>query len=410
MIVPGGRRPGSPAPRRARAFLYSAHLLTTWALGVSNVLLGLMLLAAPWLDALRLPQARAARRAAGAAGLYLLFLVASILASRDPAASLGALSEFASFGTFFVGLVWLRGERDVRRLVDLLILVGAVVALSGLAQVLLGYGGIDRRIRGPFSHYMTFAGTLLLLDLLLVARMLVRRERVPGRGPTAWLDRPAVSWNALGLISLALLVSLTRSAWLALVAALLGLAAVARPRHLLAAVPIAAVFLVVAPVPLVHRMISIANVRDESNYDRVVMAEAGLRMVAERPLLGVGPDLVKRYWPVYRHPSAPRLVTPHLHNAYVQLAAERGLLTLAAYLALLGCAAAAAWRGYRSGVAAGDGAADLHLGVLAALAGFSIAALFENNWGDTEVQRLVLFLLAVPFCLAAGPGEAREAG
>ena len=40
-----------------------------------------------------------------------------------------------------------------------------------------------------------------------------------------------------------------------------------------------------------------------------------------------------------------------------------------------------------------------------ALIAFSIAGLFENNWGDTEVQRLVLFLLAVPFCL-----EADEAG
>jgi O-antigen ligase len=256
---------------------------------------------------------------------------------------------------------------------------------------------------------MTFAGTLLLLDLLLVARMLVRRERTPGRGPTAWLDRPAAAWTALGLISLALLVSLTRSAWLALVAALVGLAAVARPRLLLAAAPLAAAFLIVAPVPLVHRMISIVNVHDESNYDRVVMAEAGLRMVAERPLLGLGPDMVKRYWPVYHHPSAPRLVTPHLHNAYLQLAGERGLPALASYFALLGCAATASWRGYRAGLAAGNGAADLHLGVLAALAGFSIAALFENNWGDTEVQRLVLFLLAVPFCLPASGGEAREA-
>jgi O-antigen ligase len=256
---------------------------------------------------------------------------------------------------------------------------------------------------------MTFAGTLLLLDLLLVARMLLRRERLPGHGPTAWLDRPWLAWAVLLTISLALIVSLTRSAWLALAGALALAAAHARPRLLAAAVPLAAVFLVLAPVPVVHRLLSISSVGEESNYDRIVMAEAGLRMIAERPLLGVGPDMVRRYWAVYRDPSAPRLITPHLHDAYIELAAERGLPALATYLALVACAAAAAWRGFRRERAAGDGTADLHLGVLVALAGFSIAALFENNWGDVEVQRLVLFLLAVPFCLEAGDSAAAPA-
>ena len=392
---------------RLRRGLYAGHLLTAWALGVSNALLGLALLLAPLLGPFRRLRDPLARRLVAFAGLYLLLLAGAVVASRDVRTSLRATTEVTSFATLGLALVWLRGERRVRALVDALILVGTAVAISGLFQVLLGYGGIDRRIRGPFSHYMTFAGTLLLLDLLLVARLLLRQERSAGRGPTAWLDRPGVAWGALVLLNLALVVSLTRSAWLAFVAALAGIAAVVRPKLLLGALPMAALFLVFAPVPVVERVISIADLRDESNYDRIGMAEAGARMVAERPLLGVGPDMVKRLYPLYRHPSAPRLLTPHLHNSYVQLAAERGLGALAAYLGLFGCAALAAWRGFRRERARGP-AADLHLGVLAALAGFSVAALFENNWGDTEVQRLVLFLLAVPFAVApdgepAGP-------
>lgn len=392
---------------RLRRGLYAGHLLTAWALGVSNGLLGLALLLGPLLGPWRRLREPLARRALACAAAYLLLLVGSIAASREPRTSLRSISEVTSFATLGLALVWLEGERKVRALVDALLLVGTGVAISGLFQVLIGYGDIDRRIRGPFSHYMTFAGTLLLLDLMLVARLLLRRPPAgPTRraGPTAWLDRPAVAWSALALLNLALVVSLTRSAWLALVAALGGIAALVRPKLLLAALPVAAIFLVVAPVPVVERVFSIADLRDESNYDRIGMAEAGARMIAERPLLGVGPDMVKRLYPLYRHPSAPRLLTPHLHNAYVQLAAERGLPALAAYLGLIGCAALAAWRGFRRARAADDGAADLHLGVLAALAGFSVAALFENNWGDTEVQRLVLFLIALPFTLAARAG------
>ncbi len=390
---------------RLRRGFYASQLLTTWALGLSNSLLGLALLAAPFLGPLRLPAGRLARRAVGAAGLYLLLLVGAVAASRAVGVSAGALSEIFNFATFGLALVWVRGERRVRWLLDGLILVGALVALSGLAQVLLGYGDIERRIRGPFSHYMTFAGTLLLIDLALIARMLLRRERQERGGPTAWLDRPAVAWTALAVINLALVGSLTRSAWIALVAALLGLAALVRPRLLLWAPVVAVAFLVLAPVPVVSRALSITAVGEASNYDRIAMAEAGARMVDERPLLGIGPDMVKHLYPLYRHPTAPRLLTPHLHNSYVHLAAERGVPALLACGALFACALAAAWKGLQ---ARGDQArrrVDLHLGVLAALTGFAIAALFENNWGDAEVQRLVLFLLAVPFCLGAGESD-----
>jgi O-antigen ligase len=93
---------------------------------------------------------------------------------------------------------------------------------------------------------------------------------------------------------------------------------------------------------------------------------------------------------------------PHLHNSFLQLAAERGLPALAAYLAMTALAMAAAWRGFaREGRFAGP-RADLWLGALLAVLAFNLAGLFENNWGDTEVQRLALFALAVPFCLAAG--------
>lgn len=384
---------------RWRFGLYAAHLLSGFAIAVSNSLLALAVLAFPALRT-RPPLPAAARRPAAVAGLYLLALAAAILASPEVTKSARSLSEIFSFATFFLALAWVRGERRTRFLLDAAILIGAVLALSGLAQLAAGYGDLERRIRGPFSHYMTFAGYLLPLDLVLLARLMKRRRDAEASGPTAWLDRPLVAWGALVAINLALAASLTRSAWLALAVSLVGLSALVRPRLLLAAPLAVGAFLVLAPVPMVERALSIADLSDESNYDRVCMAEAGLRMIAERPLLGIGPDQVKLRYPIYRSPTAPRWTVPHLHNAYLQVAAERGLPALAALLALFGGSMLVAWRGYRRG----GPAPDIQLGVLAALAAFAVAALFENNWGDTEVQRYVLFLLAAPFALAA-PAE-----
>ena len=92
--------------------------------------------------------------------------------------------------------------------------------------------------------------------------------------------------------------------------------------------------------------------------------------------------------------------------ATAALAAERGLLSLAAFLYLIALAARRAYVGLAEWRGGGGGPADLHLGVLGALAAFAVAALFENNWGDAEVQRVILMLVALPFVATLEPESA----
>ena len=58
-------------------------------------------------------------------------------------------------------------------------------------------------------------------------------------------------------------------------------------------------------------------------------------------------------------------------------------------------------RKYRGEGGSRGARADLYLGGMLAVLAFNVAGLFENNWGDTEVQRVMLFVLAIPFCLSA---------
>jgi O-antigen ligase len=331
-------------------------------------------------------------------GLYVLLLVGSTVASYDPGTSVRGLPEIFNLTTLLLAPLLVRGERRVRRLVGAVIAVAALLACAGLAQYLVGYGDIDRRIRGPFSHYMTFSGFLLIADLLLIASMLSA-----GRARSAW------RWLALAAINVALLGSLTRNTWVALGVTLTVLVIARAPRLLLAYVPAALLFIVVAPVPILHRALSIVDLKDTSNYDRLCMLDAGLTMIAERPLFGLGPELVERRYPIYRPPGAPRSNVPHLHNNLLQIAAERGLPALGSYLALTGASLWLAWKRYRREGRTAGPRADLWLGVMLALLAFNVAGLFENNWGDTEVQRPVLFVLAIPFCLLAGEREDESA-
>jgi O-antigen ligase len=370
--------------------LFVSHLATIFSIAASNIFLGLALLSLPWTRRRHVPWADLTPLMIPL-GFYVLLLVGSIIASYDPATSARGVTEVFSLSTLAMAPLLVRRERQVRFAVDALVVAAALLACFGLSQYLFGYGDIDRRIRGPFSHYMTFSGYLLICDLLLVSAMVYG-----GRWRSLW------RWGALAVINVALLGSYTRNAWVALALALTVLVVIRAPRLVLAYVPAAVLFVVLAPVPLLHRVVSISDLRDPSNYDRLCMLEAGLAMVRERPLFGLGPELIERRYAIYRPAAAPRYDVPHLHNNLLQIAAERGLPALASYLWLTIAAIVVAWRGFRREGGSKGRRADLYVGAMLALLAFNLAGLFENNWGDTEVQRPALFLLAIPFCLKAG--------
>ncbi len=369
--------------------------MTVFSLAASNSLLGLSVLSVRWAGRPWPRWTRRTRRWVFCLGLYVVLYLISVLLSADPRTSAGSLWSTFNLATPILGLVFVRSEKDVRRVVQGLILLASLLAVVGLVQYLLGQDSLDDRIRASLSHYMTFAGLLLACDCLLLAWM------VCGDGfKRVW------AWVALVVIQLALLGSYTRNAWVALVVVVTVLILFRAPKLLLAYLPIAALLAGFMPSPFLDRFASIADLKDPSNYDRLCMAAAGFEMFKERPIFGLGPRMVPRRYTIYREPTAPRYWVPHLHSSYLSLLAERGLASLAAFLALVGLGVAEAWRGLRSEGGWKGPRADLYLGVLLALLAFCVAGLFEDYWADTEVQRLILFLLVLPFCLR--PEEAQE--
>lgn len=392
---PAGDPAAEARPRRAGYWLFASHLFAIFSLAASNLLLGLGLLSIPWTGRPWPRLGRRARRWLLWLGVYVVLFGVSVLLSAEPRVSARSLWSVFNLVAPVLALLLVRSEADVRRIVRGLILLAALLAAMGLVQYLLGQNDLDHRIRASLSHYMTFAGVLLACDCLLLAWLFC------GDG---W--RRAWAWAALVAIQLALLGSYTRNAWVALVVVVTVLILVRSPKLLLAYVPLAVILAALAPAPILERFVSIADLEDPSNYDRLCMAAASIDMVKERPIFGLGPKMVSRRYTIYRRPTAPRYWVPHLHNSYLSVLAERGLASLAAFLALLGLGGAEAWRRLRAEGGLAGPRADLYVGVLLALLAFMVAGLFEDNWADTEVQRVILFLLALPFCLGHGDSAA----
>jgi O-antigen ligase len=315
----------------------------------------------------------------------------SALGSANPAQSLTDCKQLVLF--LIVPLVYrfARGSAALS-VTTLIITVGGVIALWGIAQYgLLHYDNLGKRPPGPFSHYMTYSGVLMLVACAATARLLFR----PG-------DR---TWTALVMPALlvALAVTLARNAW---VGTFVGLAVLfmLKDRRLLALMPVGLVlFLVVAPAGVSARMYSIFDPKNETNRDRVAMLRYGTEMVRDHPWTGVGPDMVKAVYADYKDEMAVQAINFHLHNVPMQIAAERGLPALVIWIGFIVLVTRDLIQKMRE-----SKHPSLAAGGLAAIAAMLAAGLFEYNFGDSEFLMLFLVLITLPYAADRGPTEARS--
>jgi len=324
------------------------------------------------------------------AGLLALFTILSAVFSRDPPVSIRHLP-----GLSLLLLLPIAGDllEDVWRARALVLALAAgILAQSALAIWQFRHGGedLENRIRGTLSHYMTFSGLATAGACLLLGFAL------EGRGRWRWA-------GALCVVPFgAVLLTYTRGAYVGILAALLLFVGVRRPRGLLILLPILIAVFLLAPPAIRDRIRSTADLADRTNRDRIAMARAGARIVADYPILGLGPDMVQPYYPLYRDPDAPRWRVPHLHDNVLQIAAANGVFAAASYLLLLALVFARVVSLLRRD--SSPERAPFWAGVFLAATALTVAGLFEYNFGDTEVEMATLLVFALPFSkFAASP-------
>lgn len=333
----------------------------------------------------------------GPVALFVLLSVLAALFSTDVLRSLGELKGLVTFALVLLVALLVDDADDAHLLVDALRLTTLYLVLRGLVDwFLLGHDNVDERVSGGLSIYMTYAGLLMVLAVVLAARALTR-------------GRPAAGRIADGLLAIgaALLVGLTftRNAYLGLAAGLLVLVLTARPRFGLALPPLVALLVLLLPAGVKERAASMFDRNDVTARDRLAMWRAGAVMVAERPFFGVGPGRIKELYPLYRQPGFVEPSVGHLHDNVVNVAAETGVPSALAYLAIV-VAALSAWPLARD--RSRPAVRALARGALAANGALFVAGVFEYNFGDVEVLRLMLVVLALPFAAARGPEPAAD--
>jgi O-antigen ligase len=238
------------------------------------------------------------------------------------------------------------------------------------------------------SHWMTFSGHMMIALLLVTALVLHAGHRLPRRAQIAGI------FCAI-LIGTAIVAGFTRSVWPAVAAGMLYLIWRWKPWVILTTPAVAAVLFLLAPEPVHRRIESAWNPSKlDSNDHRDALRRTGIRMIAAHPMVGVGPERIEARFLEHAPPDVPRPLpevwyVKHLHNIYLQFAAERGI---PAALALFWFLFQTAWDMIRMNPPAG-GRFVKHA-VLACLIGILVGGWWEHNLGDSEVLGALLSVIA----------------
>jgi len=138
-------------------------------------------------------------------------------------------------------------------------------------------------------------------------------------------------------------------------------------------------------------------------------------MMKAHPLVGVGPEEVSdsgvfdRYVPADIPRPLPRGWYGHLHDFYIQYAAERGIPAAVFITAALALAIFDFGRALReTGRRRSEPKFLLH-GAVACIIGTAVSGIFEHNIGDTEVLTMLLVILCAGYVAAEPqPAAVRE--
>jgi len=370
------------------------------SIAASQVLIGLALLCLLASGArLRLPPIKLP---------FAVFIAGTILAwlaSGDLRAGLPQIRKF--FVLLVLVLVYsaFRRAREVRWVV---LACGAAAAASALVSFLQFFtkyraaarahqpfyqSYVGERITGFMSHWMTLGGEEMMVLLLVAALLFFARAEMRWRITAA---------ACAAVLAVSMVLGLTRSVWLGTLAGGVYLLWAWRRVFIIALPLLLLAAMVFAPVR--QRALSLVRPHGDldSNQFRVVVWRTGLRMIRAHPWLGLGPEEPRLQFMKYLPPDTPRPLPSgyygHLHNVYLQYAAERGIPTMLAMLWLIGKVLFDCARTLRRGVADTDARFILH-GSVAAIIAVLVAGFAEYNLGDSEV--LTLFLATVGFAYIA---------
>ena len=288
--------------------------------------------------------------------VYLVWMLLTVITSQLPLISLKQWVTRIWFIVpyyFFLGHLFLRNPKNAIRFLWFF-LVPLIIACCYTIVIHSQYGFTKKTstwVMFPLFKEHTSYGAVLALFYPAAIYLAFRK--------TSWVLK-AISSLLLVILTVALVLSYTRAAWLSLVGAgLVYLIYLFRMSKSLVWTLVGIVCIITAlnfsmisskfernttdsSDDLNEHVASVTNVStDASNLERINRWKCALRMFQERPLLGHGPGTYMFLYAPYQKPSEKTIISTNggnrgnAHSEYLGPLAESGILGLATFLGLI---------------------------------------------------------------------------
>ena len=318
--------------------------------------------------------------------LFVLACIVAVVGGVDFSGSYKSLKRLLEILIFFWAVNCIDSD-DLRENLSLLLIVSATLStFTGFYNA--WENGISHiyRAEGTMSVYMTYAGLLMLALLLAFGKLIFSPKE------NKWI------YIASTMMSVCLLFTFTRQAWLGVLAGGVFLIWF-RKKNLLWFLPvILIVIFAISPASVQQRIKDSlsANLEDANLKRRVALWQGGWLVFKDHPLIGCGFKCIDVVNQDYPDPTGIIKRLRGMHSNFIQLAVDTGLFGLISWISI--------WVVYfmtlyqRFILMKGDNAYKRDaMGSAAAVVGFLVAGFFETNFYDSEVSMLLYFIMALPF-------------
>ena len=141
------------------------------------------------------------------------------------------------------------------------------------------------------------------------------------------------------------------------------------------------------------RLLSIFDLYNESNYNRLEFWKAGIKMFKDKPVFGVGDIDLGVFYKKYKN-YYDKEIQGHMHNNFVQILAALGLFGFIVFIYLIVKILLVDIKIYKK-LKYLEFVSSYSLGVIGTFVSFLISGLTEWNFGDHEIITMVWFTLGL---------------
>src|SRR6266446_269382 len=278
--------------------------------------------------------------------LYLAFIVMSVFVAQDPSLAVFETCLFIESLLLYVYVAnCVRTRQDVLFAVSVL-LAGALV--EALIMISLSFTGMPGAIWGLPTHihvesverggFMRIGGTVGSANTAAAYFSILLSAAVSLLFTNLGRSHKLLAGAVLGFGGIALILTFSRGGWIALVVSviLFGLF-LGRQRGLSLRAPIAVIVMLALLYLPFHSLISARLLGDDkgSAESRIPLMNLAFRIIEDNPVLGVGVNNFTVVMDRYLTPEFRRGFLFAVHNKYLLVFSETGIIGLLAFLAFL---------------------------------------------------------------------------